>query len=226
MRHTRGIQKSPQPDFAFNSHPETRNLFSVNSRQHNSASVLPNLITYLSPWSQHESLCLHFWRSFSKAPDTKTTIIEGFLSPDNSASQIPTRGAQRGLTMRLLSPVINGKCLQEPGYGPKLPGWPRQVGEASSDCLVATQKESTLIKNSSKMAIQEMLEKPLCICWRVRTQDFQLFIPRAILSTRLASCVFCSCSSPWVIWPPHVLLLSITRVAIKFIIQTGTLLWM
>ena len=92
--------------------------------------------------------------------------------------------------MRLLSPVINGKCLQEPGDGSKLPGQPRQVGEASSDCLVATQKESTFIKNSPKMAIQEMPEKPLRICWRVRTQDFELFIPRASLCTRLASCVF------------------------------------
>lgn len=103
-----------------------RNLLSLISRQQDSATVLPNSITYLGPCSLWESLSLNFQRSFSQATDIRKTIVVDFLYEiiQHHKSQATSwlKELRQGLTtMWLFSPAINGKCLQEPGGGPEIP---------------------------------------------------------------------------------------------------------
>lgn len=120
-------------DFAFNSHPESQGAARTILRQLNSTSVLPNLITYLGPCSQRESLSLHFQRSISQATNTRKNIIEGFLSTTNPKPNLDSRSLEKDYHVAALSNDKSEMVIKAP--------LAKAGGRSSSDCLVVTQEK-------------------------------------------------------------------------------------
>lgn len=128
-------------DLAFNSHPESQGAARTTLRQLNSTSVLPNLVTYLGPCSQGESLSFHFQRSISQATNTRKNITEGFLSTTNPKPNLDSRSLEKDYHVAALGNDKSEMVIK---------AWTEMVikaplakagGRRSSDCLVVIQEE-------------------------------------------------------------------------------------